>query len=54
MLGDEIILFQDKGTIEQMLDLPYGYENRRGLCGLLRLDLAEPGEEIRYRVMIEA
>jgi hypothetical protein len=31
-------------------DLPYGYENRRGLCGLVRLDLREPVETLRWWV----
>jgi hypothetical protein len=53
-LGAEKILFEIEGVIEQYLDLPYGYENRRGLCGLLRLDLAEPGEGIHYHIAIEA
>ncbi len=53
-LGAEIIRFELEGEIEHLLNLPYGYENRRGLCGLLRVDLAEPLEGIKYRVAIEA
>lgn len=53
-LGSEVIRFQVDGAVESLLDLPYGYENRRGLCGLLRVDLAGEREGIRYRVVIEA
>lgn len=53
-LEDEIIRFELEGEIEHLLNLPYGYENRRGLCGLLRVDLTEPLEGIKYRVAIEA
>jgi hypothetical protein len=30
--------------------LPYGYENRRGLCGLVRVDFASPTDKIAYSV----
>ncbi len=37
-----------RAPCSHVLDLPHGYENRRGLCGLLRLDLAERTESLRY------
>lgn len=36
--------------LEGRLDLPDDYENRRGLCGLVRLDLAEPAEFVSWRI----
>jgi hypothetical protein len=45
----EIVLDQ---PLEWMLDLPYGFENRRGLCGLVRLDLRDPTDRISYRVRV--
>ena len=53
-LGAEVIRLEVAGEVEAALDLPHGYENRRGLCGLLRLDLAAPVAGIRYRVAVEA
>ena len=50
-LGDEWVEFAVEGEIERGIDLPYGYENRRGLCGLVRLDLTEPGETLRWSVV---
>jgi len=32
--------------VERFLHLTYGYENRRGLCGLLRADLTGEGDII--------
>jgi len=52
-LGRERLCFEIYGKVENALHLPYGYENRRGLCGLLRLDLAEPLEGISYRIVRE-
>lgn len=51
--GEERIRITVEGTIESILDLPTGHENRRGLCGLLRIDLAEPAESVRYRIRSE-
>jgi hypothetical protein len=50
-LGDEWVEFAVEGEIERGIDLPYGYESRRGLCGLVRLDLTEPGETLRWSVV---
>ena len=48
--GEEKVVITADQTIESLTDLPYGYENRRGLCGLVRLDFAETTDRIRYRV----
>ena len=50
-LGDEWVEFAVEGEIERGIDLPYAYESRRGLCGLVRLDLTEPGETVRWSVV---
>jgi hypothetical protein len=49
-LGSEWIAFAVRGGVERRVHLPYGYESRRGLCGLVRLDLAEPGDTLRWSV----
>lgn len=49
-LGREVVELALDCDIEHALDLPYGYENRRGLCGLLRLDLQGDLEAVRYRL----
>jgi hypothetical protein len=49
-LGTEWIQVRTDLPIESVLDLPYGYENRRGLCGLLRIDLRNPADTITYRL----
>jgi hypothetical protein len=53
-LGLEVIRLDVQAAIEHIINLPYGYENRRGLCGLLRLDLAEPSEGVRYKFSIQS
>jgi hypothetical protein len=53
-LGDEVIRLEIEAAIEHILDLPHGFENRRGLCSLLRIDLAGSLDSIRYRFKIEA
>ncbi len=50
--GNEVIRVRVEGAIAHVLDLPHGFENRRGLCGLLRLDLRHPTHTLRYRVTI--
>lgn len=50
-LRDEWLDFGFDGTIERVVDLPYGYESRRGLCGLVRVDLVAPTDELRWRVL---
>jgi hypothetical protein len=49
--GAETVVVTVEGRIEAVIHLPYGFENRRGLCGLVRLDLAEPADRISYRVI---
>ncbi|HEX6970591.1 MAG TPA: hypothetical protein VF234_00015 [Limnochordia bacterium] len=53
-LGEEVIRCDLHAEVEALLDLPYGYENRRGLVGLLRLDIAAPCEAVRYHWSVEA
>lgn len=50
----EKILIEINAAIEYMLDLPHGFENRRGLCGLVRVDLSDPCEEVSYRIKVLA
>lgn len=52
-LGREVIRLELEGEIEHLIDFPHGYENRRGLCGLLRIDLAGEREAVAYRMTIE-
>lgn len=44
-LGDETISISFKARVSHLLNLTHGYVSRRGLCGLLRIDLAEPAAE---------
>jgi len=53
-LGAEVVRLTVDDEIDHVIDLLHGYENRRGLCGLLRIDLAKPCEGIRYTVVCEA
>ncbi|GAA1845039.1 hypothetical protein ACFFOM_14060 [Microlunatus capsulatus] len=48
--GAEWVEVRVDGPLERRSVLPAGYANRRGLCGLVRLDLAEPGETLRWSV----
>jgi hypothetical protein len=50
--GREVIAVTVDARIEAMIHLPFGFENRRGLCGLVRLDLDEPADRIRYYVRV--
>jgi hypothetical protein len=50
--GNELIRLRVQGAISHSLLLPHGYESRRGLCGLLRLDLRDPTEIVRYRLSV--
>jgi hypothetical protein len=51
-LGGETIRLTLEGKVSFWFDQPIGFENRRGLCGLLRLDLAEPTEKLEYRLRV--
>lgn len=48
--GDEEVTVVVDAPLVRVVDLPYDYENRRGLCGLMRLDLRDSTEEVRYVV----
>lgn len=50
--GVEEIAIGVDAEVEAMVHLPYGFENRRGLCGLVRLDLAGPAEGVRFHVAV--
>lgn len=49
--GAEVVEFHVEGALERRTDLPAGYENRRALCGLVRLDLLEKGDFLRWWVV---
>ena len=49
--GEEIEIVLGQGVC-RVIHLPYGYENRRGLCGLLRIDFEGAREGISYRVRV--
>jgi hypothetical protein len=51
-LGEEKVAFTFSSPVEHVLNLPHGYENRRGLCGLLRVDFRDPSESVAYRIAI--
>jgi hypothetical protein len=53
-LGGEWVEFHVDGAVQRRTLLPYGYESRRGLCGLVRIDLAEPGDTLRWSVLSPA
>lgn len=53
-LGEEWFEVTVEGELEGRLDLPDDYENRRGLCGLVRLDLAGPAEFVSWRIRSSA
>ena len=50
-LGEETIAIEWEGPAERVFVLAQGFENRRGLCALARIDLADPGEELNYRIL---
>jgi hypothetical protein len=49
-LGDEVIAVEWDGPAERVVVLGQGFENHRGLCALARIDLADPGDELRYTI----
>jgi len=53
-MGEEVVRVRIDGTVDQIINLPYGYENRRGLCGLLRVDMAQESEGVHYHAAIGA
>ncbi len=50
--GRESLLLQVFSPIELRQNLSADYTNRRGICGLVRLDLEGPAEEVRWRVSV--
>jgi len=50
--GNEEIEFLLEQDIDRAIHLPYGYENRRGLCGLVRIDFKGRMQGISYRVRL--
>src|SRR5690606_17171634 len=50
--GDEVVAVTWDAEASFLLDLPMGFENRRGLCGLLRVDFPARREGIAYTVRI--
>ncbi|MGB9587487.1 MAG: hypothetical protein ACPL7O_04840, partial [Armatimonadota bacterium] len=48
---EEIAIILNQET-DKIIHLPYGFENRRGLCGLVRVDFREPCEGISYWVKV--
>jgi hypothetical protein len=50
--GDEEIEVAVDAEVEAVISLPYGYESRRGLCGLVRIDLRDPTDRVRYRLAV--
>lgn len=50
VMGPEKIRVQVEEGIGRTIDLPHRFENRRGLCGLVRIDLAQKSESITYRI----
>ena len=51
-LGDEAIQFAFQAPVDHVVHLPHGFENRRGLCGLLRVDFRDPLEAVDYQITI--
>jgi len=53
-LGLEWVEVQLEDRIERIVDMPSGYASRRGLCGLVRIDLRDPGDRLRWSVTSSA
>lgn len=51
-LGEEEIGISFEARVDYILHVPYGFESRRGLCGMLRVDFEEPCEALSYEVGI--
>jgi hypothetical protein len=41
-----VVCLARQGKVERAIDPPHGLENRRGLCGLLRLDVVGARDRI--------
>ena len=53
-LGQEWVEIRVDDRIERIVDVPSGSANRRGLCGLVRIDLRDPGDRLRWSVTSSA
>ena len=52
-LGEEKVRIVAEGATEHVMVLPYGYDNRRGLCGLIRIDLQERGASAAWHIAVD-
>jgi len=52
--GEEVIACEIWNKFAGVLAVPNGYQSRRGLCGMVRIDLAEPGVAVQYRFRVVA
>jgi hypothetical protein len=52
VLGEEELQVGVEGAVDRVVVLTYGFENRRGVCGLARLDLAEPTDTVTTVVTV--
>lgn len=53
-LGPEWVEVRLDDPIERIVDVPSGYASRRGLCGLVRIDLRDPGDRLQWSVTSSA
>ncbi len=51
--GDERLRITVGAPIERIITTEYGLTNRRGLCGLVRIDLADPRDRLDYSVAVD-
>ncbi len=50
--GAETVRITPEAPIRRIIHLPGGLTNRRGLCGLVRIDLDDPRDALRYAVTV--
>ena len=50
--GSEEVEVSYDAPVKRVVNLTGGFENRRGLCGLLRIEFREKGEGITYRIRV--
>lgn len=51
-MAEETIRVCLQPAVEHVLDIQHGFENRRGLCGLVRIDFSDALEEVGYYISI--
>lgn len=51
--GSERLRVEVGAPIERVIHIENGFANRRGTCGLVRIDLAEPRDHLDYSVTVE-